>query len=96
MNAAIVVENGRSLKTLAGALLTAGILTSPGERAALRVDLTSLTCSHRLCLRNASTAALSDSGSKDEVEVELESPNFVPAELLEFAATGFERRNRWS
>jgi hypothetical protein len=28
-------------------------------------------------------------------EVELESPPFTPVELAEFAARGFQRRNRW-
>jgi hypothetical protein len=32
----------------------------------------------------------------DLLQVDLESPDFVPAELNEFAARGFERRNRWS
>jgi hypothetical protein len=28
-------------------------------------------------------------------DVELESPPFTPTELTEFAARGFQRRNRW-
>ena len=90
------VENARVLKTLTGVLFTAGMLTIPAKRVALRVDLSSAACTHRLCLNNSSTAALSDAGSKDGWEFELDSPNFVPSELREFAATGYERRNRWS
>ncbi len=65
------------------------------QRAAVPLQTTTATTVGAMSLWNstATAAALALPPLPDH---ELESPNFVPSRLQEFAATGYVRRNRWA
>jgi hypothetical protein len=74
------------------ALLLAGVLVLPPFPPSLLPEHGS-TCCAGVELENRSAVV---GPLPTQLDYALESPDFIPQQLREFAARGFERRNRWS
>lgn len=87
-------ENPHSIRNLAGLVLLAGTLSMPDQRPAVALEKTSAATPGAIQLFN-STACSTVPPLPPLPEHELESPNFVPPQLAQFAAAGYVRHNRW-
>jgi hypothetical protein len=88
----IEIDNASITPWLAATLLAAGVLAGAPLQSNLFIERGSVI-GVRLELENRSAVV----GSLPaQLDYALESPNFVPEQLSDFAARGFERRNRWS
>lgn len=89
----ITVENSPSTPSVAAfLLLSASVLAVPPLPLVLLPDH-GITSGVRVELENSSSIV---GPVPAPLDYALESPNFVPEQLRDFAARGFDRRNRWS
>jgi hypothetical protein len=85
-------ENSASTPTVAVLVMSASLLALPPLPAVFLPD-NATTSGVRIELENGSSIV---GWRPRPLDYALDSPDSVPPQLRDFAARGFERRNRWS